>query len=274
MNIHPTASIDPSATLGSDVEIGAYAVVGSDAVLGDGTRLRPHVVIEPFVTLGKGCDVFSGAVLGGIPQDRKYKGDKSFLIIGDNNIIREHVTIHRAAGAGAETRIGDDNLIMAYCHIGHNCRIGSGITMANMTGISGHCVVEDRVNFGGMVGVHQFVRIGRLAFVGGYSKVVQDIPPFMMADGRPCKVLDLNVVGLRRSGVPSPVRAGLKQAYKLLYRSEMNTAQAVQTVESLARAVEAVQGEVVPSAELDYLLDFIRNIRFGTNGRQNDAPRH
>jgi UDP-N-acetylglucosamine acyltransferase len=263
MKIHPTASIDPSAKIGDDVEIGAFTVVGADAVIGSGTRLRPHVVVEAYVTIGQACDVFSGAVLGGIPQDRKFKGETSFLIIGDNNIIREHVTIHRAAGAGNETRIGDNNLIMAYCHIGHNCQIGSGITMANMTGISGHVEVEDRVNFGGFVGVHQFVRIGRMAMVGGYSKVVQDVPPFMMADGRPCKVLDLNIIGLRRSGVSSTVRSGLKQAYKLLYRSQMNMSQAVETIEN----------EVEASPERDYLLDFIRNIRFGSNGRQNDAPR-
>ena len=136
--------------------------------------------------------------------------------------------------------------------------------MANMTGISGHVEVEERVNFGGFVGVHQFVRIGRLAMVGGYSKVVQDIPPFMMADGRPCKVLDLNVIGLRRSGVSASVRADLKQAYKFLYRSQMNMSQAVETVDS----------DVASSPERDYLLDFIRNIRFGSNGRQNDASRH
>jgi len=263
MKIHPTATVDPSARIGDDVEIGAYSVVGEEAEIGDGTRLRSHVVVEPYVTLGRRCDVFPGAVLGGIPQDRKFKGEKTFLIIGDDNIIREHVTIHRAAGAGNETRIGDNNLIMAYCHIGHNCQIASGITMANSTGISGHCLVEERVNFGGLVGVHQFVRIGRMAMIGGYSKVVQDIPPFMMADGRPCKVLDLNVIGLRRSGVSSPVRADLKQAYKLLYRSQMNMSQAVETIEA----------EVDASPERDYLLDFIRNIRFGSNGRQNDAPR-
>ena len=263
MKIHPTATVDPSARIGDDVEIGAYSVVGEEAVIGDGTRLRSHVVVEPYVTLGRRCDVFPGAVLGGIPQDRKFKGEKTFLIIGDDNIIREHVTIHRAAGAGNETRIGDNNLIMAYCHIGHNCQIASGITMANSTGISGHCLVEERVNFGGLVGVHQFVRIGRMAMIGGYSKVVQDIPPFMMADGRPCKVLDLNVIGLRRSGVSSPVRADLKQAYKLLYRSQMNMSQAVETIEA----------DVEASPERDYLLDFIRNIRFGSNGRQNDAPR-
>lgn len=263
MSIHPTAAIDPSAQIAADAEIGAYVVVGADAVIGGGTLLRPHVVIEPHVTVGRGCDIFSGAVLGGIPQDRKFHGEVSRLIIGDNNIIREHVTIHRAAGEGEETRIGNDNLIMAYCHVGHNCVLGNGITMASFTGISGHALIEDKANFGGYVGVHQFVRVGRLAMLGGMSKVVQDIPPFMLADGRPCEVVGLNVRGLRRSDMSSQVRADIKQAYKLLYRSGMNTSQAVATIDA----------EIGSSPELDYLLDFIRQIPGGSNGRQNDTPR-
>jgi UDP-N-acetylglucosamine acyltransferase len=263
MKIHPTATIDPTAEIGDDVEIGPYTVVGEEAVIGRGTRLRPHVVIEPYVTIGAGCDIFSGAVLGGIPQDRKFHGEKSYLKIGDDNIIREHVTIHRAAGAGEDTLIGDNNLIMAYCHIGHNCVLGNGITMASFTGISGHALIEDQANFGGYVGVHQFVRVGRLAMIGGISKVVQDVPPFMMADGRPCEVVGLNVRGLRRSAVSNQSRADLKQAYKLLYRSQLNTSQ----------AVEAIDAEIESGPERDYLLDFIRQIRFGSNGRQNDAPR-
>ncbi len=263
MKIHPTAVVDPGAQISEDAEIGPYSVIGENVVIGAGTRVRAHVIIEPFVTLGANCDVFSGTVLGGIPQDRKFKGETSHLIIGDNNVIREHVTIHRAAGADTETRIGSDNLIMAYCHIGHNCTIGSGIMMANMVGLAGHIEVEDKVIFGGFVGVHQFVRVGKMAMVGGYSKVVQDIPPFMMADGRPCKVLDLNVIGLRRAGVSAKARADLKQAYKLLYRSDMN----------MSQAVEMVEAEVPSGPECDYLLGFIRKIRFGSNGRQNDAPR-
>lgn len=262
MKIHPTAAIDASARLADDVEIGAFSVVSEGVVIGPGTRLRPHVVIEPYVTIGAGCDIFSGAVLGGVPQDRKFHGERSSLRLGDNNIIREHVTIHRAAGEGEETILADNNLIMAYCHIGHNCVLGSGITMASFTGISGHSLIEDGANFGGSVGVHQFVRVGRMAMIGGISKVVRDVPPFMMADGRPCEVVGLNVRGLRRAGVSDRSRADLKQAYKLLYRSQLNTSQ----------AVEAIEAEIEPGVERDYLLDFIRQIRFGSNGRQNDLP--
>lgn len=263
MKIHPTAVIDPSAQIGDNVSIGAYSVIGADVTVGNDTRLGPHVVIEPYTQIGSGCEIFPGTVLGGVPQDRKFKGEKSFLIIGDNNIIHEHVTIHRAAGAGNETRIGNGNQIMAYSHIGHNCTVGNGVTMANMVGLAGHVVVEDKVVFGAISGIHQFVRIGTLVMIGGYSKVVQDIPPYMMADGRPSKVLDLNIIGLRRSGVSTRVRADLKQAYKMLYRLNMNMSQAIETIEN----------DIEPSPERDYLLDFIRKIRLGSNGRQNDAPR-
>ena len=200
-------------------------------------------------------------MLGGVPQDHKFQGEVSYLRIGDRNIIREYVTLHRATGAENATVIGDDNMLMAYCHVGHNCTLGNGITMANMVGISGHVLVEDRAVFGGMVGVHQFVRIGKLAMLGGYSKVAQDVPPFVMVDGRPAKVYDLNVRGLRRVGVPSQVRSGLRQAYKLLYRSNLN----------LSQAIEAIENEVEPSPERDYMLDFVRNVKFGTSGRQLDV---
>jgi UDP-N-acetylglucosamine acyltransferase len=263
MKIHPTAVVDPTAEIADDSEIGPYCLVGAHVKIGSGSTMRAHVVIEPYVTIGTGCEVFPGAVIGGIPQDRKFKGEKTFLVIGNNNIIREHVTIHRAAGAGNTTLIGDDNQIMAYSHIGHNCVIGSGLTMANMVGIAGHVVAEDKVVIGGFVGIHQFVRIGRLAMVGGYSKVVQDIPPYMMADGRPCKVLDLNVIGLRRSDVSPRARSDLRQAYKLLYRSNLN----------MSQAVEEIDNDIEPGPERDYLLDFIRKIRFGSNGRQNDGSR-
>ncbi len=262
--IHSTAIIDSSAQIGTGVTIGAYAVIGKNVQIGDGTRIDTHVVIEENTTLGPNCTVMTGAVLGGAPQDYKYHGEETFLRIGANNIIREYVTIHRASGEGEATVIGDNNMLMAYCHIGHNCVLGSGITMANMVGISGHTLVEDKVVFGGIVGVHQKVRIGKLAMVGGFSKVVQDVPPFAMADGRPSRVCDLNVIGLRRNGVTAKVRSDIKQAYKLLYRSNLNVTQ----------ALEAIENEIEPSEELQYLLDFIRNVRLGFGGRQLEAPRN
>lgn len=261
--IHPTALVDPGAEIGQGVRIGAYCVIGENVRIGDGTRIEPHVVVETNTSIGKDCVVMSGAVLGGPPQDYRFKGEQSFLRIGDSNVIREYVTIHRASGEGEATVVGDNNMLMAYCHVGHNCSLGNGITMANTVGISGHVIVEDKVVFGGIVGVHQKVRIGKLAMVGGFSKVVQDVPPFVVADGRPAKVYDLNVIGLRRNGVGPKARSGLKLAYKLLYRSNLNRSQ----------ALEAIKGEVEPSDELQYLLDFILSVRLGFGGRQLEAPR-
>lgn len=263
MKIHPTALIDATTHLGNDVEIGAYTVVGPNCSVGSGTVLGPHVVIEEFTSIGAGCQIRAGAVLGGPPQDLKFKGERSFLKIGDNNQIREFVTMHRATGEGAATVIGDGNLIMAYVHIGHNCHVGNNTMMSNNLGLSGHVIVEDGAVFGGFVGVHQFVRVGQLAMVGGYSKVVQDVPPFMLADGRPADVLDLNVRGLRRAGIPAGARAALRRAYKLLYRSNLNVSQ----------ALEAIEEELEPNAELNNLVEFIRNIQGGSSGRQNDRPR-
>jgi len=263
VKVHSTAIVHPDAKLGENVEIGPYSVINEHVNLADGVRVHAHVVIEPYTSIGAQTEIFPGAILGGVPQDRKFKSETSYLNVGENNIIRECVTLHRAAGEGNETRIGDNNLIMAYSHIGHNCHIGSWVTMANMVGISGHATVEDRVTIGGFVGIHQFVRIGTLSMLGGYSKVVQDVPPYMTADGRPVKVLDLNVVGLRRSGVPSATRLDLKQAYKLLFRSDMNVTQ----------ALEVIEREIPSSPELDNLISFMRNIRGGYGGRQQELPR-
>ena len=262
-NIHPTATVHTGAEIDDDVEIGPFSVIGDQVKLAGGVKVHAHVVIEPYVHVGAHTEIFPGAILGGPPQDRKFKRETSYLVLGENNIIRECVTLHRAAGEGQETRIGDNNLIMAYSHIGHNCQLGSYITMANMVGISGHATIEDRVTIGGFVGIHQFVRIGKLAMLGGYSKVVQDVPPYMMADGRPCKVLDLNIIGLRRSGVAASTRSELKQAYKLLFRSNIN----------ITQALEVIEREIPSSPEMDYMIGFMRNVRFGYGGRQQEPPR-
>src|SRR5665213_2950632 len=232
MAIHRTAIVAPSAEIDSSVEVGPYSIIGAKCRVGAETRIGPHVVLEDFTSIGERCEVRAGACLGGPPQDIKFHGEESYLFIGDNNIIREFVTIHRATGAGVSTTIGNDGMFMAYCHIGHNCVLGNGVIMASWVGISGHVHIEDRVTFGGMVGVHQFTRIGKLAMIGAQSKVVQDIPPFMKADGRPTKVYTLNDLGLRRSGLSAKVRSDLKQAFKLLYLSDLNLSQAIEEIEA------------------------------------------
>lgn len=261
--IHPTAIIAPSSEIAGEVEIGAYTVVGPNCRIGGGTVIGPHVVLEEFTQIGSDCQVRAGAVLGGPPQDHKFKGERSFVRIGDRNLIREFATLHRATGEDEATIIGNDNLIMAYVHIGHNCVIGSNTMISSYAGLSGHISVEDHVVFGGMVGVHQFVRVGKLAMLGGYSKVVTDVPPFMLTDGRPADVLDLNVRGLRRSGIKAGIRATLKHAYKLLYRSNLN----------LSQALVAIEEEIEPNEELNYLVEFMKRIGTGSSGRQNDRPR-
>jgi len=258
--IHPSAIVDPSAELDPGVSIGPFCVVGPHVHIGRNTTVEPHVTIQPWTTIGRECHISPQAVLGGPPQDSKFKGERSYLLIGDRTIIREAVTIHRATGEDEVTRVGSDCMIMAYCHIGHNCSIGNHVIMANQVGVAGHVVVEDLVYFGGMTGVHQFVSIGKLAMLGGCSKVVQDVPPFMTVDGRPAEVTGLNVHGLRRTGMTPHVRSALHYAYKLLYRSNLN----------LSQAIEAVETEVEPCDERNYLLGFLSNIRRGYRGRQND----
>lgn len=263
MAIHETAIIDPGAELGVDVEIGPYCVVGPSVRIGDRTCLGAHAVIEGGTTLGEECRVASGAILGGPPQDTKYKGEPTFLTIGDRNIIREGVTIHRATGEGNTTVVGSENMIMAYAHIGHNAHVGNNVTIASYVGISGHVTVEDRVVFGGFVGVHQFVRIGKITMVGGMSRVVQDVPPFMLVQGEQLQPHGLNVVGLRRTGVTAEVREQLKEAYRLLYRAGLN----------LQQAVERISEEVPPSEERDYLVSFLEAVQSGRHGRQFDRPK-
>ncbi len=260
--IHPTAIIDDSAEIGEGVVIGPYTVIGAHTRIGDGTKLDSHVVIEPYTRMGNNNRVMSGAVLGGLPQDNGFKGEESYLDIGDGNIIREFVTIHRASGEGRSTTVGSNNMLMAYCHIGHNCKLGNGITMANSAVLGGHTQIEDKVVLGGLVGIHQKTRIGMLAMVGGFSKVVMDIPPYSLSDGRPAKVYDLNVIGLRRNGFGPKERASIREAYRLLYRSELN----------LGQALEAIEKDIEPSKKLQYLIDFLRKVRKGNRGRQLEAP--
>lgn len=258
-DIHPTAIVDSKAEIGSDVRIGPFAVVEADVKLGDGNVIEAHAVVRSLVTIGNRNVIGHGSVLGGDPQDRKHKGEKTFLSIGDDNVFREFVTIHRATGEGRSTVVGSNNYLMAFCHLGHNVVMQDNITMANNVGIAGHATVEDGVNIGGMTGIHQFVRIGKYAMVGGMSRVVRDVPPFMLTEGMPLRVYDINSVGLRRLGVTPEARLALHKACKLLFRSEMG----------MTRAIEAVKREVHITDEVDYLLNFLANIGSGRFGRQD-----
>lgn len=261
-NIHPSAIIDPSATIHPDSEIGPFCVIGPNVRIGAETKLFANAIIVQNTTIGERCQIHSGAVIGGTPQDTKFRGEESHLIIGDDNLIREFVTIHRATGEGLTTRIGDHNMVMAYCHIAHNCVVGSHITISSYAGMSGHVTVEDYANLGASSGIHQFCRIGKLAMVAGMAGVLHDVPPYMLVIHAPAKVMDINVRGLRRAGISPKVRGELRAAYKLLYRNNMNQSQ----------ALDAIEENIESSPELTHLLDFIRTTRDGLNGRGNTAP--
>ena len=260
--IHPTAIVDPKAELGENVEIGPFCIVEAGTRIGAGTTLESNVIVKRGTSLGANCRLMPHVILGGDPQDLKFKGEESFVQIGNNNVFREMVTIHRATGEGQATVLGDDNMLMAYVHFGHNCVVGSGNMISNSTGVSGHVTIEDKCVVGGFVGIHQFVHIGKMAIVGGLSKVVQDVPPFCMADGRPSKIHGLNVRGLRRNGVEQEQRNQIGKAFKLLYRSELNTSQ----------ALERIRAEVPPSETLNDLISFIERVREGRLGRQDETP--
>ncbi len=260
--IHETAVISPGAKIGKNVEIGPYSVIGENVEIGEGTWIGPHVVISGWTSIGKGCRIFQGASVGEVPQDLKYKGEKSYTFIGDRTVIREGVTIHRAAGEGEETRVGSDCLLMALTHVAHNCILGNHVIMSNMAGIAGHAIVEDRVVIGGMAGIHQFVKIGRNAMVGGMTKLVQDVVPYTIVDGHPAKVVGLNSVGISRAGIPLEIRRSIKKAYKILYRSGL----------TLAEAIAVIEQEVDSSEEVEHFLRFLRNAERGIcrERRNND----
>ena len=251
--IHETAVVHPNARIGKDVEIGAYAVIGENVLIGDGTQIGAHVVIDGWTSIGKNCIIFPSASIGTEPQDLKFRGEKSYVFIGDNTKIREFVTINRATGEGEETRVGSNCLLQAYTHVAHNCIVGNHVIMSNAATLAGHVVVEDRVVIGGLTGVHQFVKIGRNAMVGGASKVVQDVPPFVIVDGHPAKVSGLNNVGLSRAGMSETTRRNLKKAYRILYRSGL----------TLTQAIAVMEQDLDSCEEIEHMMRFLRNAERG-----------
>lgn len=231
--IHPTAVIHPGAQLHPTVKIGAYAVIGENVKVGPETTIGAHVVLEGLTEIGARNHIFPGAAIGLEPQDLKYDGATTGVIIGDDNRIREYVTINRATGAGEVTVIGNNNLLMAYVHVAHNCVIENAVVIANAVSLAGHVQIESRAVIGGVLGIHQFVHIGRLAMVGGMSRIDRDVPPYMLVEGNPSRVRSLNLVGLKRASMTADQMGQLKKAFRTLYRSGHTLQEALEHLELL-----------------------------------------
>jgi UDP-N-acetylglucosamine acyltransferase len=251
VEIHPTAIVGSRVELGKDVRVAPYAVIEDDVTIGDGCEIGAHSVIKRFTSLGDRNRVYEHATLGGEPQDVKFKHERSHLVIGDHNLIREYVTIHRASGEGEATRVGNRNFLMVGVHIAHNCRVGDDNTLANGAALAGHIVIEDRAFLSNNVGCHQFIRIGRYAMIGGKAKIVQDVLPFFTTDGNPARVRGLNSVGLRRAGVSAESRRALRGAYRLLFDSGL----------PLERALAEI--DAIDDVNTTHLVAFIRGSKRG-----------
>jgi len=251
--IHPTAVIHPGAKIGEGCQIGPYCVIGEHVTLGADCKLHSHVVIDGHTTLGSGNVIYPFASIGLQTQDLKWKGGTTWTRIGNNNTFREYVTIHSATSDGDATVVGSDNNILAYCHIAHDCQLGNHIIMSNVGTLAGHVKVEDHAIVGGLAAVHQFCRIGTMAIIGGCSKVVQDVPPYMLADGNPAETRTVNKVGLERNGVSEEAQAALKQAYKIIFRDGL----------TISNALVRIEAELPKLPEVLHLLEFARTSERG-----------
>ena len=246
-NIHPAAIVSGKARIGQDVRIGPFSVIEDGVTVQDGCDIGPSVHLQGNTEIGPNCRIFTGAVIGGLTQDLKYRGGESFVKIGRDNTIREYVTVNSGTAGGESTVIGSNNLLMAYVHVAHNCLIGNNVIIANAGTLAGHVVIEDFVILGGLTGVHQFCRIGKHAIIGGCSKVTKDIVPFAMADGHPAVPMGLNKIGLRRRDF-SPERIDrIETAYRILFRSGLNVSEALAKIE-----------ETEKSEDVSYMLEFVR----------------
>jgi UDP-N-acetylglucosamine acyltransferase len=229
---HPTAIIHPWAKIGDHVKIGPYAVIGDHVVIGDGCVIGPNVLIEGHTTIGRNNSFHHGATIGTPPQDLKYQGRVTYVEIGDENIFREYVTVNRGSGDDGKTKVGSRCFIMAYAHIAHDCIVGDEVILANSVNLAGHVKVDDFANIGGVTPVHQFVSIGKYAFIGGGSRIEKDIPPFVKAAGSPARVYGLNSLGLERRGFSPERRAMIKKMFNLLYRSDLNVSQVLEQLKN------------------------------------------
>jgi UDP-N-acetylglucosamine acyltransferase len=252
--VHPTAVVHPDAQLHETVEVGAFAVIGPKVRIGEGTRVGPHVVIEGRTTLGARNRVFQFSSLGAAPQDLKYGGEDTELVIGDENQIREFTTLHiGTAGGGGVTRVGHRNLFMANSHVAHDCVVGNGCILANSAALGGHVQVEDHVILSGLTAIHQFTRLGRHAFIAGGAMVVMDVPPYCMAQGDRAELVGLNTVGLERHGFSEERISRIKEAYRILFRSKLG----------VAEALAKMKAELGGHPEIDHLIDFVSQSKRG-----------
>ena len=252
-HIHSSAVIDPGAVLGELLEIGPGCVVGPGVKLGDRCRLQSHVVIQGPTTIGADNEFYPFACIGQRSQDLKYTGEPTFLEIGDGNTFREFTTVHRATAAGGVTKVGSRGNFLSYSHIAHDCVVGDEVVFSNNGTLAGHVEVGDRAVIGGLTAVHQFCRVGRLAITGGCSKIVQDVPPFMMADGNPGSIRHINQVGLERAGIEKTTVRAIKDAFRILYRSDLNTAQ----------ALERMRAELGELPEIQQIIVFVASSKRG-----------
>jgi len=251
--IHRTALVDPKAHLGQDVSIGPYAIVGPRVTVGDGCSIAAHAVLERNVKLGAGVKLGYGAVIGNDPQDLKYQGEETWVEIGDGTVVREYCTVNRGTSATGKTTVGERCFLMSYVHVAHDCAIGHDVIIANAVQMAGHVTIEDRAIISGLVPIHQFVRIGTFAFVGGGSRVNQDVPPFTKAVGNPVHLYGLNSVGLQRAGFTPEVKLALKRAYRLLFNSDLTVTQGI----TRARA------ELPSGPEIETFLRFVESSQRG-----------
>ncbi len=253
--IHPTAIVSPLAKLGNNVRIGPFCVVGANVEIGDDCVLHSHAVIEGHAKIGRGNEFFSFSVIGGKTQDLKYQGEPTYLEVGDHNVFREGVTVHRGTHEGLPTRIGSHNLLLAYSHVAHDCQLGNHIILSGGAGLAGHITVEDYAIVSGMAAAHQFCRIGKHSIIGGMSKAVQDVPPFMIVDGNPASTRGLNLVGLQRRGFCEEDIKALKSAYKKLFlKKDQNLANAISSLKATHDA---------DTPHVAHLIHFIENSERG-----------
>jgi UDP-N-acetylglucosamine acyltransferase len=251
--IHPTAIIHPKAQVPSTCHVGPYCVIGEHVKLGANCQLHSHVVIDGHTTLGRGNEIFPFASIGLKTQDLKWKGGTTYTQIGDNNTFRENVTIHSGTSDGEYTKVGSRNHILAYCHIAHNVTLGNNVIMSNVATLAGHVLVEDHAVIGGLAAIHQFCRIGAYSIIGGCSKVVQDVPPYMLADGNPATTRTINKVGLERNKISEKAQSALKQAYKILFRDKL----------TIPNALAKIESDLPALPEIKHLVEFIRKSERG-----------